>query len=142
MRQTSSGRPHLGVGFPFPLRPGTETGTPLGGGLEWLRHEAAIERSIADILETSPGERVMLPGYGAGLRNHVFAPNTPPTHRDLEAAVRSALVRWEPRIEVERVQVSADTVDPNLLLIDLDFVVRRNNTAHNRVYPFYLTEGV
>ncbi len=136
VRRTSIGRPHLGVGFPFPLRP------QRNGRMEWMRYELAIERSIGDILETSPGERVMLPGYGAGLRNHVFAPNTPPTHRDLEAAVRRALVRWEPRVRVERVQVHADSSDPNRLLIDLDFVVRRNNTAHNRVYPFYLTEGV
>lgn len=133
-RRTSRGRAHLGVGVPFPLRPSK-------GGLDWARFEASIEQCIGEVLETSPGERVMRPGWGAGLRDHVFAPNTPATHRDLAQAVREALIRWEPRIEVESVEVSAEASEPNLLLIDVDYAVRGTNTVHNRVFPFYLTEA-
>lgn len=134
MARRSSARPTLGVGFPFPLR-------PVAGKLPWAEYEAAVERSIQDILETSPGERVMRRDYGAGLQDFVFAPNTAATHAALSAAVRSALVQGEHRIDLEGVRVSADLTQPNLLLIDLDYVVRRTNSAHNRVFPFYLSEG-
>ncbi|MFT5587459.1 MAG: phage baseplate assembly protein W [Cognaticolwellia sp.] len=134
MARRTSKRPTLGVGFPFPLR-------PVAGKLPWAEYEAAVEQSVQDILETSPGERVMRREYGAGLQDFVFAPNTAGTHAGLAAAVRVALVQSEHRIDVERVQVNADLTQPNLLLIDLDYVVRRTNSAHNRVFPFYLSEG-
>ena len=133
-RRTSRGRPHLGVGMPFSIR-------PQAGSLSWARHEQSIEVCIAQILETSPAERVMRPAWGAGLRDRIFAPNNPPTHRELEVAVREALIAQEPRIELEGVRVRSDAKDPNVLLIDIDYAVRATNTSFNRVFPFYLTEA-
>lgn len=76
-----------------------------------------------------------------GLRDFVFEPNSPPTHRALEDAVKRALVDWEPRIDVEKVSVVPDDDEPNLLLIQVDYIVRATNSFYNRVYPFYLLEG-
>lgn len=134
-RSTSRGRAHLGVGAPFALR-------PVDGELHWARHEESIEVCIAQILETSPSERVMRPGWGAGLRDRVFAPNNPPTHRELEVVVREALIAQEPRITLEAVRVRSDRTEPNVLLIDVDYAVRATNNAFNRVFPFYLTEAI
>jgi phage baseplate assembly protein W len=134
-RFRSLDRPHLGVGVPFPLR-------PTGGRLAWAYYEDAVERSIAQILLTGPGERVMLPAFGAGLPSVVFAPNTPATRARVADAVRQALRASEPRIRVEDVVVSTSDEEPNLLLVDLDYVVLATNSAFNRVFPFYLTEGI
>jgi phage baseplate assembly protein W len=133
-RYQSTGRPHLGVGVPAPFR-------PVAGRLSWVRHEEAVERSMLDILQTAPGERVMLAAYGAGLRDFVFAPNSPATHAAIQARVASALIAWEARVDVEKVTVSASPDAPNLLLIDVDYVTRATNAAFNLVFPFYLTEG-
>ncbi|HMV66290.1 MAG TPA: GPW/gp25 family protein [Myxococcota bacterium] len=135
-RYQSSGRPHLGVGVPFPLRPDAD------GVVTWVRYEEAIERSIRDVLLTSPGERLMLPDYGAGLRELVFAPNNSATHSLAARQVREALLRWEPRIDVEDVLVTASDAEPNLMLIDVDYTVRATNSSFNLVFPFYLTEGI
>jgi len=129
------GREHLGVGWAFPVRPSP------GGGLSWARYEDDVDQAIGIILQTAPFERVMLSEFGAGLRSYVFAPNTEHTHRVLEEEVKIALRRWEPRIDVERVHAYASADDPRLLLIEIDYVVRRTNTAQNRVFPFYLEEG-
>ena len=125
---------YLGSGWAFPLR-------PQGGRLRYARHEEDIEQAIQIILMTSPGERPMLPAFGAGLRAFVFEPNTQATQRAIEDAVRRALIDWEPRIDVERVSVVGDEDEPNLLLIQIDYVVRATNSFYNRVYPFYLLEG-
>ncbi|MEJ7812806.1 MAG: GPW/gp25 family protein [Gemmatimonadaceae bacterium] len=125
---------YLGVGWAFPVR-------PVNGRLQFVRHEEDIEQAIQLVLLTARNERVMLPPFGAGVRTYVFEPNAPPTHRTIERAVRTALIDWEPRIDVERVEVTADEDEPNLLLIHLDYVVRATNTFYNRVYPFYLFEG-
>jgi len=130
----SKPRAHLGVGWAFPVK-------PVNGRLAFARYEEDIEQAIQIVLLTARNERVMLPEFGAGVRNFVFEPNTPTTHRAVEEAVRHALIDWEPRIDLERVEVTADDEDPSLLLIHVDYVVRATNTFYNRVFPFYLLEG-
>ena len=127
-------RPQLGVGWSFPVR-------PVSGRLRYARYEQDIEEAIGIILETARRERVMLPSFGAGLRDYVFRSNAPLVHRTLENEVKSALRDWEPRIDVEAVRARAAPDDPNLMLIEIDYVVRRNNAFYNRVFPFYLTEA-
>jgi phage baseplate assembly protein W len=55
--------------------------------------------------------------------------------------VEQALVRWEPRIELQKVSVTAGEREQGNLLIDIHYRVRRTNTFYNLVYPFYLAEG-
>jgi len=134
MASNQSSKAHLGVGWAFPVK-------PINGRLTYARYEDDIEQAIQIILQTAPGERVMLPEFGAGLRNFVFEPNSLVTHRAIEASVMKALIDWEPRIDIERVEVIAKDSEPNVLLIHIDYVVRATNTFYNRVYPFYLLEG-
>jgi phage baseplate assembly protein W len=124
----------LGKGWPFPLK-------PVNGRLQYVKYEEDIEQAIRIILLTEQGERAMLPQFGAGVRNYVFEPNSPATHRSIEEKIRHALVDWEPRINLERVEAVADDNNPNLLLVHIDYLVRATNTFYNRVYPFYLFEG-
>ena len=126
-------RAHLGVGWAFPVKPAT-------GGLRYARFEDDIEQAVQIVLLTERNERVMLP-FGGGLRGFVFEPNSPGTRSRIEETVRRALVDWEPRITLERVEVTEADSQPNLLLIHVDYVVRATNNAYNRVYPFYLLEG-
>jgi phage baseplate assembly protein W len=127
-------KPHLGVGWPFALKPSD-------GRLVFARYEEDIEQAIQIILLTSRGERLMLPEFGAGLRDFVFEPNTETTRARMQESVRKSLVDWEPRIDVERVEVTADEEAANLVLIHVDYVVRATNSFYNRVFPFYLLEG-
>lgn len=131
---TARKRDHLGVGWRFPIR-------PIAGALTYIKYEDDIEQSINVILETSRKERVMLPGFGGGLRDHLFASNSPQTQRALEVEVRRALLEHEERIDVESVRASASPDTPHVLLIEIDYVVRATNSTFNMVYPFYLTEG-
>jgi phage baseplate assembly protein W len=129
-----SPKAHLGVGWAFPVK-------PLAGRLRYARYEDDIEQAIQIVLLTSYGERVMLQEFGAGMRNYVFEPNSAATRARIGETVRKALLDWEPRITLERVEVTPGEEAPNLVLIHVDYVVRATNTAYNRVYPFYLLEG-
>lgn len=128
-------RAHLGKGWTFPVRPDSS------GRLNYVGYEEDVEQAIGIILQTAHNERVLLPRFGANLPHYLFAGNSPVTHRQVEEDVRKALVAWEPRITVERVQAYADEQETNLLLIEIDYVVRRSNSFYNRVFPFYLNEA-
>jgi phage baseplate assembly protein W len=83
----------------------------------------------------------MLPDFGCGIHDLVFAPDDAGTVAEVTATVRESLVRYEPRIDVLTVDVSPAPGEPNLLLIRVDYRVRANNARANLVYPFYITEG-
>jgi len=128
-------RPFLGTGWKFPLQV-----TPFGG-IATATAEQRIEEAILLILSTGRGERVMLPDFGCGIHDLVFAPNDPSTVSKIVDSVRRSLVTYEPRIDV--LDVSAETTDgqPNLLLIRVDYRIRDTNSMKNLVYPFFITEG-
>ena len=130
---TESHKAHLGVGWAFPVK-------PADGRLVFARYEDDVEQAFQIILLTARGERVMLPDFGAGLRDYVFEPNSAPVRARIAETVRKALVDWEPRITLENVEVTAGD-ENNLVLIHIDYVVRATNQFYNRVFPFYLLEG-
>jgi phage baseplate assembly protein W len=131
---TTPPKAFLGTGWGFPVK-------PVNGRLRFAAYEDDVEQAVQIILLTERGERPMLPEFGGGLRSFLFEPNSPATRHAIEHVVRNALIDWEPRIDVERVEVTSDDEQPNLLLIHVDYVVRATNSFYNRVYPFYLLEA-
>jgi uncharacterized protein len=103
--------------------------------------EDHVRQSILLIMQTAKGERVMRPDFGAGLQTLVFSPITAATAALIQHEVSDALTRFEPRIDVLDVQVTADPNQSGLLLIDLQYRVRRTDTTFNLVYPFFLERG-
>jgi uncharacterized protein len=126
-------RDFLGIGWKFPLQV-----TP-AGRIAQARYEQRIEESILLILSTAQGERVMLPDFGCGIHDLTFSPNTPGARSAVVEAVRTALVKYEPRVDV--LEVDTETQGENLLLIRINYRIRANNAIGNLVYPFYITEA-
>lgn len=96
----------FGQGLAFPPR------LDATGRLAWAVGHQSVRESIRIVLTTEPGERLMLPAFGAGLRTFLFEPNVPSTHRLIEERIGFALRRWEPRIAVESVTVRPHPDDP------------------------------
>jgi phage baseplate assembly protein W len=131
----SEGKEFLGAGITFPF------GVDAHGHMAMHRLEDQVRQSIALILRTAKGERVMRPDFGSGLHKLVFEPMTPTTFARVQHEVREALIRFEPRIEVNRVEVTVDPHQGSRLLINIAYRVRRTDTLFNLVYPFYLERG-
>jgi phage baseplate assembly protein W len=89
------------------------TGKPLSG----LAH---LRQSIKDILTTPLGSRVMRRDYGSRLFDLVDNPMNDATIVEIFAATAEALLRWEPRLQVQRVQVR--TVSQSAISIDLESI--------------------
>lgn len=129
-------RAFLGIGWSFPVRLDATA-----QDVARAEYEEDIRQSILIILETSPGERVMRPDFGSGLRDMVFEPVSYTTAALLKQRVDQALVEWEPRINVREVTVKIVGAARNRLDIEIAYQVRATNTFYNLVYPFYLQEG-
>jgi phage baseplate assembly protein W len=122
----------LGNGWAFPFRVNPS------GGIELSRQVRDIEEAIRIILGTAKGERHMRPHFGCGIHDLVFATNNATTAGLVASYVQDALGWWEPRIDVQRVDVETDDDDRNMLMINIQYRIRATNDERNLVYPFYL----
>lgn len=128
-------RKFLGTGFSFPIR------VSPSGNLTFSSGEDSVREAIWVLLGTAKRERQMLPTFGCGIQDMVFAPNNQTTWGNLQHLVKDTLTQWEPRIDLLDVTVAAAAGEPNTLLIRVDYRIRSNNAFGNLVYPFYVNEG-
>ena len=132
----SDQRDFLGIGWSFPVAT-----DPLTGDIALSRYDRDVREAIRIILETAPGERVMRPRFGCGIHDLVFEEINTTTIFAIQAAVREALVAYEARIELLDVTVDPLEALNGLLVIGIDYRVRRTNQVDNLVYPFFYSEG-
>jgi phage baseplate assembly protein W len=94
--------------------------------------EQHIRDMIAQVLFTTPGERVNRPDFGCDLRQLVFAPSTSEQAPAIQYLVQGALQQWLGEwIQVEAVQVDSEE---NVLSVTVQYVVPQ--TEERRVVQF------
>lgn len=109
------------------------------GGIEMVAEHASVRQAILLLLTTTPGERLMRPDYGCDLHRLVFAPNDATTHGLAIHYVRQALQRWEPRIDILRLDANSSEGDPGRMDILLEYRMRRTLHGDTLVVPVNLT---
>ena len=122
----------LGSGLAFPLQVDARGALSLAGG------EDDIAQAIELILGTAPGEREMRPAFGCSVHDLVFDTIDAAMIGKLETAIRNALDRWEPRIDVQDLDFDLSNVNDGQLIITITYRVRATNHQRNLVYPFYV----
>lgn len=122
----------IGRGLRFPM------GVDHTGSIALTNGAHDLDRSIRVVLVTAPGERVMRPEFGCRIWQLLFEPINANTLGLMAQAVREAVAQWEPRVQVEDVQVRPDASEGGLVHIDITYVVRTTNDRRNLVHPFYV----
>jgi phage baseplate assembly protein W len=89
--------------------------------------ESWIRGLIEQVLFTTPGERVMRPDFGSGLRQLVFAPNSPELAATTEMLVQGALQQWLGQlITIESVTIEAQD---SSLRVHVAYRIQRTQAA-------------
>jgi uncharacterized protein len=122
----------VGRGWAFPPKIDPQGGLALTSGL------SELDQAVEIILTTSPGQRVMRPGFGCRLQELVFLPNNNQTAAQARRYVEEALGMWEPRIRVVNVEAGPDPDNPSRLLIEIEYEVKSTHDRRSLVHPFYL----
>ena len=100
-----------------------------------------IQSSLEILLTTRPGERVMRPDYGCNLDELVFEPLTTTFKTYIKDLISTAILYYEPRIEVNSIDLDDTGELEGRILIVIDYTVSATNTRFNFVYPFYKNEA-
>ena len=126
-------REFIGRGLAFPLQVDPRGGIALSGG------DRDIVQSIQIILETAPGERVMRPTFGCRIHELVFAPQNASTKGLMRRYVEEAFAQWEPRVNVQEVNIAASPDHSGIMLVEIKYQVKDTYDDRSIIYPFYIT---
>lgn len=97
-----------------------------------------LNQSIGRILSTPLGSRIARRDFGAELFELIDAPSNPATRVRLFAAVATALMRWEPRLKLNRVGMSIDPAVPGTIVIEIEGVTTISRERVNTAVPLNL----
>ena len=129
----------LGRGWSFPPTFHKDLHT----GVEMVSDVEDIKQSLEILFNTNPGERVMLPDYGSQLTKFLFEPITNTHLHFLKDIIRAAVLKYEPRIRLNDVEISSTPEDrlDGQIKIRLNYTIQTTNTRFNLVFPYYKLEG-
>ncbi len=129
-------RSFLGKGWSFPPTFRLQTRT-----VDMVAEDEDIHQSLYLLIATIPNERLMNPSYGCDLNSLVFERISQGLRQEIISMVAMAILRFEPRVDVNEIDVRVSSEDYGTLLILVDYTVRTTNSRSNMVFPFYLKEG-
>ena len=126
----------LGIGWSFPpeFKENTKTVT-------MLMDEEDIKSSLEILLTTKVGERIMQPKFGCKMEELLFNPLNRTLKTFVAEMIKTAILYHEPRIDVEKIDITQGDDLTGELLVIIDFKVRATNSRINMVFPYYKEEG-
>jgi uncharacterized protein len=130
----------LGTGWAFP--PAFNRGS---GTVEMVSDKDDIKQSLDILLSTSLGERVMQPNYGCNLNDYLFEGLSSSTIGYIKERVANSILYYEPRIIVEKIEVTADGSTDLLdgkFIISVEYSIPGTNSRFNYVYDYYKNEAL
>ena len=72
------------------------------------------KQNFKNLVLTSPGERIMDPEFGVGIRSYLFENNSVQTQGRIDARVRSQVQKYLPYIDIESIEFNNVDVNPNV----------------------------
>ena len=93
-------------------------------------YQEMVSQNLKHLILTFPGERVMDPVFGVGLKKFLFEPNMPTTYGDIEAKIRAQVERYLPFVIIGRVLFSNndDQIIPgeneNFLRVRIEYYIK------------------
>jgi uncharacterized protein len=76
-----------------------------------------VRQNIKMLVLTAPGERMMDPLFGVGLRNYLFRNNVPELQAEIRAKITQQIRKYMPFIELQEMKFNDLDMDRNVLNI-------------------------
>ena len=126
----------LGKGWSFPPRFNL-----VERSVVMVKDEVDIQQSLHILIATNLGERILRSDFGCGIHTMPFENITTTLLTKIERIIEKAILKYEPRIEVENIMFTKTKPLEGILYIQIEYRIRTTNSRMNFVYPFYIKEG-
>lgn len=125
----------LGRGWAFPV-----TFLPEASQVNLVENEEDIRQSLIILLNTTIGERVLRPDYGANMEDLLFEALNVTTATMITNRIKRAILFHEPRVKVEEIDMRPDFQEGRVEVLISYFIISTNN-RQNLVYPYLFIEA-
>ncbi|MGA1870246.1 MAG: GPW/gp25 family protein [bacterium] len=123
----------LGTGWGFPPQFYNN-----GKDIQLVSDADDIKESLEIIFSTAIQERLYYPDFGCDLKKFMFEEINNALVIEIQQMILDAIYLYEPRIDVQKIEITESEEEAHLLLINIDYTVKTINSAQNIVYPLYL----
>jgi len=83
-----------------------------------------VTQNLKNLVLTAPGERIMDPTFGVGIRNYLFEQNTSETHQEIATRIANQVSKYMPFLEVEAVFLSPREEVPDSELNSIEIQIK------------------
>ena len=83
--------------------------------------KATAKQNFKMLLLTNPGERVMDPLYGVGLKKYLFNNFTQITFSEIESKIRDQVEIYMPALQIAEIEFTGSNFDSNALDIKISY---------------------
>ena len=90
-----------------------------------------IKQNLKMLVLTCPGERLMIPDYGVGLRNYLFDQNISATRIDLANEIEDQVAVYMPFIRIVSVDFDTSPVNPQILQVSVKYAIPGTTTVQS-----------
>ena len=125
----------LGRGWSFPVSFSLESKQ-----VSLSQDEQDIKESLIILLNTTLGERVMRPDYGANMEDLLFEALNVTTANMIANRIKQAILYHEPRIKTEDIDLRPDYEEGRIEVL-VSYLIIATNNRRNLVYPYLFTEA-
>lgn len=95
-----------------------------GGKIQRATTEEHVKWCIRSLLSMQKGELISDPDIGADLMALMFRRDSPKLREEIKNHIRQALEVWEPRVDLEDVEIYPDDAEPSLLSVRIKYRIK------------------
>lgn len=88
-----------------------------------IRLKELIKQNMRMLILTNPGERVMVPEYGVGIKQFLFENFEEDTFQRIDQKIRQQVSKYMPAVNIDRIDMSSSEPDTNTLSIYLQYSI-------------------
>lgn len=89
----------------------------------------AVKNSLRQIFTWQLGERIINPDFGSDLKKYLYEPITDENQERIVAEIRQCVLRWEPRVVIDRVvrTTQVDDIENNTVKLNIYYRIKGLN---------------
>lgn len=97
-----------------------------------------VRQNLKNLILTSPGERIMDPEFGVGIKRFLFENKTVATTNTIRSALTVQINKYMPFVSIVSIEFADDEQEPNLLGIAITYFITPTSTTDQLRLSFNL----
>jgi|TARA_E500000305_G_C3908636_1_gene182255 phage baseplate assembly protein W len=82
-----------------------------------------LKQNFKMLILTNPGERVMEPEFGVGIRQYLFQNFSESVYTDIDVKIREQVSIYLPVIRIDKLEFGTNNIEDNSLAIRIEFSI-------------------